>query len=154
MQDGPFLSVRLCTIIHYNIITHSIVFFVATNAIAILLHVYKICLLLNKLCCRKKHSSLSSDNLEKQNAVLKQPEQAKNKQDKLDAESVYDRQRTICCYENNSCQDDDLKNSILYKKVTSEKQSAKNIKISSTSDSRKRITLLISVKKQILNVFF
>ena len=54
MQDGPFLAVRLYTMITYNIITYSLVFFTAKNVLVILLLAYKILLLLNKICCPKK----------------------------------------------------------------------------------------------------
>ncbi|XP_076458753.1 transmembrane protein 26-like [Babylonia areolata] len=53
MQDGPFLTLRLYTIITYNVITYSLVFFTAKNVLVILLLLYKIFLLMGKLCCPK-----------------------------------------------------------------------------------------------------
>ncbi|KAL8610181.1 hypothetical protein ACOMHN_005955 [Nucella lapillus] len=51
MQDGPFLGLRLYTMIRYKIITYSLVFFTAKNVLVILLLVYKTFLLLSKIFC-------------------------------------------------------------------------------------------------------
>ncbi|XP_076459262.1 uncharacterized protein LOC143292654 [Babylonia areolata] len=51
MQDGPFLGVRLYTMIRYKLLTYSLLFFTCKNVLVILLLVYKIFLLLIKICC-------------------------------------------------------------------------------------------------------
>lgn len=53
MQDGPFLAVRLYAMLTYHVVTYSLVFFTAKNVLVLLLLVYKIFLLLGKICCPK-----------------------------------------------------------------------------------------------------
>ncbi|KAL8565555.1 hypothetical protein ACOMHN_049531 [Nucella lapillus] len=62
MQDGPFLVVRLYTMITFQVITYSLVFFTSKNVLVILLLVYKIFLLLGKLCCPKRSDGLEDED--------------------------------------------------------------------------------------------
>ncbi|XP_052787667.1 transmembrane protein 26-like [Mya arenaria] len=49
-QDGPFLAVRLYAMIALKILTYSIIFFTAKNALLVMLLVYR----LSVLCCERK----------------------------------------------------------------------------------------------------
>ena len=55
-QDGPYLTVRLYTMIAFELLTYSIIFFTAKNALLVMLLVYRLCV----LCCDRKHHSVSS----------------------------------------------------------------------------------------------
>ena len=56
-QDGPYLTVRLYTMIAFELLTYSIIFFTAKNALLVMLLVYRLCV----LCCdRKKPHSVGS----------------------------------------------------------------------------------------------
>ena len=57
LQDGPFLAVRLYTIISLNLITYSIIFFTAKNALLIMLLIYRVCV----VCCERKRKVDNSD---------------------------------------------------------------------------------------------
>ena len=69
MQDGPFLGVRLYTMIKFSVVTYSLVFFTTKNVIVLLLLFYKICLLLGKLCCPKKPTADDEGDVEKHEAA-------------------------------------------------------------------------------------
>ena len=62
MQDGPFLAVRLYTMITFEVVTYSLVFFTAKNVLVLLLLVYKIFLLLGKICCPKRQPDHEDDH--------------------------------------------------------------------------------------------
>ena len=56
-QDGPYLTMRLYIIITFKLLTYSIIFFTAKNALLVMLLVYRLCV----LCCdRKKPQSVGS----------------------------------------------------------------------------------------------
>ena len=56
-QDGPYLTVRMYTMVAFQLLTYSIIFFTAKNALLVMLLVYRLCV----LCCdKKKPKSVSS----------------------------------------------------------------------------------------------
>ena len=59
-QDGPYLTVRMYTMVALQLLTYSIIFFTAKNALLVMLLVYRLCV----LCCdkRKPKSVTSSQN--------------------------------------------------------------------------------------------
>lgn len=50
LQDGPFLAVRLYTMIGLKVLTYSIIFFTAKNGLLVMLLIYR----LSVLCCERK----------------------------------------------------------------------------------------------------
>ena len=50
LQDGPFLAVRLYTMIALKVLTYSIIFFTAKNALLVMLMVYR----LSVVCCERR----------------------------------------------------------------------------------------------------
>ena len=56
-QDGPYLTVRMYTMVALQLLTYSIIFFTAKNALLVMLLVYRLCV----LCCdKRKPKSVSS----------------------------------------------------------------------------------------------
>lgn len=51
LQDGPFLAVRLYTMVGLKVLTYSIIFFTAKNALLVMLLMYR----LTVVCCERKH---------------------------------------------------------------------------------------------------
>ncbi|KAH3861289.1 transmembrane protein 26-like [Dreissena polymorpha] len=57
LQDLPFMCLRLTIIVHFQLVTYSLVFFVVKNIVTILLLVYRLTVLCNKLpCCYTEHA--------------------------------------------------------------------------------------------------
>ena len=62
MQDVPFLAIRLYTIVRFDVINYSLVFFTSKNILVICLLFYKIGVLLNKRCSPDKEKQ--EDNIQ------------------------------------------------------------------------------------------
>ncbi|GFR93909.1 transmembrane protein [Elysia marginata] len=62
MQDVPFLVLRLYTIITYNLINYSLIFFTSKNVLVISLLFYKIAVLLQMRYCPEKNKEKDEDD--------------------------------------------------------------------------------------------
>lgn len=89
LQDGPFLAVRLYVMIELKVLTYSIIFFTAKNALLVMLLVYR----LSVLCCERQakveattveESELGSRDILTENSKNKQAEIRKIGESKQD----------------------------------------------------------------------
>ncbi|WAQ95487.1 TMM26-like protein [Mya arenaria] len=86
-QDGPFLAVRLYAMIALKILTYSIIFFTAKNALLVMLLVYR----LSVLCCERKRKVANGSGSE--NDVSR--EVSKQSLSKLEQEKARERVRVL-----------------------------------------------------------
>lgn len=77
LQDGPFLAVRLYVMIEFKVLTYSIIFFTAKNALLVMLLVYR----LSVLCCERRAKVEATTVEESEPGSMDQlTEKSKNKQ--------------------------------------------------------------------------
>lgn len=89
LQDGPFLVVRLYTMIELKLMTYSIIFFTAKNGLVVMLLVYR----LSVLCVERRRkegtgegaSSLGSNNSCQENNKTKSIESYEKVEERMDS---------------------------------------------------------------------
>lgn len=64
LQDGPFLAIRLYTIIEFKLVTYSIIFFTAKNGLLVIMLVYRLSVLCMERKRKVKHHDDDNDGSE------------------------------------------------------------------------------------------